>query len=103
MNKLNFLTKLMMGLVGVAFNSLQVLVSTTSALEYNEVYTPTSGVFELYKQPTTTNTICSGKLFEQSQSVGGVPIRVAAPATSGTYPVLLFSHETSPKNGNTAR
>lgn len=92
MSKLDFLTKSMVSLLGVAFSTLQVLVSTARALEYNEVYTPTSGVFELYKQPTTINATCSEGLFEQSQSVGGVPIRVVAPATSGTYPVLLFSH-----------
>ena len=69
-----------------------MFTSTVSALEYNDVYTPTGGIFELYKQPTTTNSTCSGKLFEQSQIVGSIPIRVVAPATSGTYPVLLFSH-----------
>jgi len=79
-------------LVGVAFTTLQILVSTARALEYNKVYTPRSGVFKLYKQPNTINATCSGGLFEQSQSVGGVPIRVVAPAKSGTYPVLLFSH-----------
>jgi len=92
MSKLKFLTKSIVSLVGVVFTTLQILVSTARALEYNKVYTPRSGVFKLYKQPNTINATCSGGLFEQSQSVGGVPIRVVAPATSGTYPVLLFSH-----------
>ena len=92
MTKLNILKKSMVSLVGAALGALQVIGSPASALEYNGVYTPTSGVFEVYKQPTTLTGSCAGGSFEQSQSVGGVPIRVVAPATPGTYPVLLVSH-----------
>lgn len=92
MTKLNFLIKSMVSLIGVAFSALQTIGSIASAVEYNKIYTPTSGVFEVYKPPTITKGTCTGGLFEQSQSAGGVPIRVVAPATSGTYPVLLFSH-----------
>jgi len=89
MTKWNCLTKSLVSLVGVAFILLAVFFRPTTAFEYNGIYTPTSGVFTVYKQPTTTG--CNG--FEQSQSAGGtVPIRVVAPAASGTYPVLLFSH-----------
>jgi len=55
MSKLALLTKSMVSLVGVGFSTLQVFVSTVSALEYNEVYTPETEVAELYKQPTTIN------------------------------------------------
>lgn len=90
MTKLNFLTKWMVSLISVPFSA--VLGSTASAVEYNEIYTPTAGVYEVYKQPPTITGTCADGFFEQSQSVDGVPIRVVAPATSGTYPVLLLSH-----------